>query len=190
MRDCMKRSSAVHPFLIAAILGLSGHSFPDGAPVAEPAAATTLPFHPHFPKTVECKLSKELTITVRYQTVTFDRAGAEAMKPGAAWHLAGAEFEASGDLVVGGRKVAAGRYALNARKAEAGWELVLHTGKRFSTKFGDDAHVLATTIDDKAPLYEHLCIDVQPAGDKQHTTLHLEVRFDRLLARTTIELPE
>ena len=85
--------------------------------------------------------------------------------------------------------MAAGRYALNARRTADGWELVLHTGKRFSTKFGEDAHVLATTVDDKAPLFEHLCIDVQPSGDKKNTTLHLEVRFDQLLARTLIELP-
>ena len=32
-------------------------------------------------------------------------------------------------------------------------------------------------------------IDVQPSGDKKNTTLHLEVRFDKLLARTLIELP-
>jgi Protein of unknown function (DUF2911) len=186
----MNRLPARLPFLLAAALGVLTPSLTLGSPGAAPAVATALPFHPHFPKTVECKVSKDLTITVRYQTVTFDRNGAEAMKPGAAWHLAGAEFETSGDLVVGGRKVAAGRYALNARKAEAGWELVLHTGKRFSTRFGDDAHVLATTLDAKAPLFEHLCIDVQPSGDKKNTTLHLEVRFDQLLARTLIELPQ
>lgn len=178
------------PLLLTATLGLLGHTLPVDAPILGPTAAPVLPFHPHFPKTVECKVSKELTITVRYQTVTFDRAGAETMKPGTAWHLAGAEFETNGDLVVGSRKVAAGRYALNARKTESGWELVLHAGKRFSTKFGDDAHVLATTLDDKAPLFEHLCIDVQPSGDKKNTTLHLEVRFDRMLARTLIELPQ
>ena len=80
--------------------------------------------------------------------------------------------------------------AMNARKLAKGWELVLHPGKRFSTAIGADAHVLATTLVEDAPLFEHLCIDVQPAGDKTHTTLHLEVRFDRLLARTRIEIPQ
>lgn len=184
----MLRIAIVSPFLLLAALGLLGSTPSNAAPsLLRPTSSP--PFHPHFPKTVECKVGKDLTLTVRYQTVTFDRAGAAAMKPGAAWHLAGAEFETSRELVIGGRKVAAGRYALNARRTADSWELVLHTGKRFSTKFGEDAHVLATTVDDKAPLFEHLCIDVQPSGDKKNTTLHLEVRFDQLLARTLIELP-
>ncbi len=185
----MIRIAFVSPLLLTAALGMLRPSAPVVGPGTSAAVAPAPPFHPHFPKTVECKVAKDLTLTLRYQTVTFDRAGAAAMAAGAAWHLAGAEFETDGDLVVGGCKVAKGRYALNARKTTSGWELVLHSGKRFSTKFGDDAHILATTLDPKAPLFEHLCIDVQPSGDKKNTTLYLEVRFDQLLARTLIELP-
>lgn len=186
----MIRIALASPLLLTAAFGLLRPSAPVEALPTSAAAAPAPPFHPHFPKTVECKVAKDLTLTIRYQTVTFDRAGAEAMAAGTAWHLAGAEFETDGDLVVGGRKVANGRYALNARKTATGWELVMHPGKRFSTKFGEEAHILATTLDDKAPLCEHLCIDVQPSGDKKNTTLHLEVRFDHLLARTLIELPK
>jgi len=148
-------------------------------------------FHPHFPKVLECRLAKELTITLRYQTVTFNKEGAEKMKPGQAWHLAGASFESTGDLVIGGEEVKAGKYALSGRKTEdAGWELVLHPGRGFSTQIGDDAHVLATRVDKNAPLFEHLSIDIQPSGDKKNTTLHLDVRFDTLLATALIEIPE
>lgn len=147
--------------------------------------------HPHFPKELTCHISKDLTVVVRYQTVTFDAAGAEKMAVGKAWHLAGAEFESSGDLVIGGRDVKAGKYALSARKADGGkWELVLHEGPRFSTRFGDDAHVLATSFTPGVERFEHLNIDVQPAGDKEHTRLFLDVRFDALKAQALIEVPE
>ena len=160
------------------------------APAVSPTPAAP-PFHPHFPKTLTCQVTKELTVTVGYQTVTFNAEAAEKLEPGKAWHLAGATFETSQGLVIGGRKVAAGKYALSARKTkDAKWELVLHEGRGFSTKIGDDAHVLATEFTADAPKYEHLNIDVQPGGDKEHTRLWLDVRFDDLMARAQIELPE
>ena len=159
------------------------------AAVAEANGA--LPFHPHFPKTLECQVTKDLKVTVRYQTVTFNAEGAKQMEVGKAWHLAGATFETSADLVIGGQKVKAGKLALSARKAKDDkWELVLHEGSGFSTKIPADAHVLATECLRDAPLFEHLNIDVQPAGDKTHTRLHLVVNFDRLRATTSIEVPQ
>ncbi|MEO6596760.1 MAG: DUF2911 domain-containing protein [Planctomycetota bacterium] len=149
------------------------------------------PFHPHFPKTLECTVSKDLKVTVRYQTVTFDAAGAEKMEAGKAWHLAGAVFETTADLVIGGRDVKAGKYALSTRKTkDKTWELTLHEGQGFSTKIPENAHVLATKFTADSTLYEHLNIDVQPAGDKEHTRLQLEVHFDKMLATTLIELPK
>ena len=145
--------------------------------------------HPHFPKTLTCTVSKELEITVRYMTVTYDKAGAEKMAVGKAWHLAGATFETTRDLVVGGQKVAAGKYALSARKAENGWELTLHEGQGFSRP-KDDALVLETKFVGKTVKYEHLNVDIQPGGDKEHTELFLEVRFDEMLAQAKIEIPE
>jgi hypothetical protein len=155
--------------------------------------AAPAPFHPHFPKVLECRVAKDHTLTLRYQTVTFDRKGAEAMVVGKAWHLAGATFATTKKLVVGGREVEAGEWALSARKTEQGrtgqtWELVLHPGNGFGTKIGDDAHVLATTVVEDGPLFEHLSIDVQPGGDKKNTQLFLDVRFDTLHARSLIEL--
>lgn len=156
-------------------------------------ARTTAPFHPHFPKTLTCQVTKECTLTVGYQTVTFDAKGAAAMEPGQAWHLAGATFETTRAVVVGEIEIPPGRYALSARKTEGGgWELVLHRGQRFSTpKPGSDEEVLALagTFQADAPLLEHLSIDIQPAGDKEHTRLFLEVRFDRLLVRSAITVP-
>ena len=150
-----------------------------------------LPFHPHFPKTLECRVSEDLTVTIRYQTVTFDKDGAANMKPGAAWHLAGASFETTGDLVIGGQEVKAGKYALSARKtAGDGWELTLHEGRGFSVPKAADAVVLKTAVDKESLLYEHMNIDVQPAGDKEHTRLQLEVRFDTMWATTLIEVPK
>lgn len=151
--------------------------------------------HPHFPKVLECQLDKDLTIKLRYQTATFNAEGAKAMKPGAAWHLAGATFETTGDLEIGGSEVAAGTYALSARKVEGtddsdSWELVLHEGRGFSRIPAEGATVLETELQHDAPLFEHLSIDVHPTGDKKHTTLHLDVRFDTMLARTTIEVPK
>ncbi len=166
------------------------------SPLAIPLAALSwspapAPFHPHFPKTLSCKVSKDCTLTVAYQTVTFNADGARKMEPGKAWHLAGATFESSRDVVVGGCKVAAGKYALSARKTkDQGFELVLHEGQGFSTKIGLDAHVLAAEFVGDAPKREHLDIDVQPAGDKEHTRLYLEVHFDTLLARAVVEVPQ
>jgi hypothetical protein len=159
--------------------------------VAPASAPESPPFHPHFPKTLTCRVSKELTVTVGYQTVTFNAEAAEKLEPGKAWHLAGATFETSQDLVIGGQKVKAGKYALSTRKTkDRKWELVLHEGRGFSTQIGDDAHVLATEFTADATKYEHLNIDVQPGGDKEHTRLWLDVRFDDLMARAQIELPE
>ena len=161
------------------------------ASMAAPRPAEPAPFHPHFPKQLTCRVTEDLTVAVGYQTVTFNAEAAAKLAPGKAWHLAGATFETSADLVVGGRKVPAGKYALSTRKSDAGgWELVLHEGRGFSTKIGDDARVLDVEFADDAPLQEHLNIDVQPGGDKDHTTLWLEVRFDRLSARARIEIPE
>ena len=92
--------------------------------------------------------------------------------------------------MIGGQEVAAGRYALSARKtAKDDWELTLHEGRGFSRPEGDGVIALATELDRDSLLYEHMNIDVQPAGDKEHTRLLLEVRFDTLWARTLIEVP-
>ena len=158
------------------------------ASLRAPEAGAALP-HPHFPKTLICEVPKGPTITVKHLTVTFDKAGAAKMEPGQAWHLAGATFETDRDLIVGGRPVEAGKYALSARKAAKGWELTLHAGKGFSRP-GDDAVALETEFFEKSLKFEHLSCDIQPGGDKQHTQLFLDVRFDELLARCLIELPE
>ena len=145
--------------------------------------------HPHFPKTLICELPQGLKITVRHLTVTFDAAGAAKMGAGESWHLAGATFETDADLVVGGAAVKAGKYALSARKAATGWTLTLHDGRGFSRP-GDDAIALETDFSVGSVLFEHLSCDVQPGGDKQNTRLFLDVRFDKMLARCLIELPE
>lgn len=160
------------------------------AAVWAPGDRAPAPFrHPHFQKTLTCTLKKGLDLTARYMTVTFDKAGAEKMEPGQAWHLAGAMLELGGELTIGGNKVAAGKYALSARKAEKGWELTLHEGNGFSRP-GADAIVLETEFTPKTLKFEHLNVDVQPGGDKKNTEVFLEVRFDEMLARCLIEIPE
>ncbi len=152
-----------------------------------PPVAAPLP-HPHFPKTLICAIPNGPTITVKHLTVTFDREGAKKMAAGQAWHLAGATFATDKPLVVGGREMEAGTYALSARKAASGWELTLHDGKGFSRP-GEDVQALETEFVAKSPRYEHLSCDIQPGGDKQNTQLFLDVRFDEMLARCLIELP-
>lgn len=147
--------------------------------------------HPHFPKTLNCKLPKGLEITVSHMTVTFNKEGAKKMPVGGAWHLAGATFESTGDLVIGGQDVKAGKYALSARKTKKGWELTLHEGKGFSRpKKGAAAFTLTTECTLDTVLFEHLNCDIQPGGDKENTKLFLDVRFDTMLARVLIEIPE
>ncbi|MAD33307.1 MAG: hypothetical protein CMJ88_06070 [Planctomycetes bacterium] len=155
---------------------------------AVPSGLASLP-HPHFPKTLICEIPQGPKITVRHLTVTFDAAGAAKMDAGEAWHLAGATFETDSDLVVGGKAVQAGMYALSARKASKGWTLTLHDGKGFSRP-GDDAIVLETDFRAGGVLFEHLNCDVQPGGDKRSTRLFLDVRFDKMLARCAIDLPK
>jgi hypothetical protein len=155
------------------------------------SAVAPAPFHPHVQKKLEARIAKDVTVTVTYQTVTFDKAGAEKMAPGQAWHLANAHFETTADLVVGGHEIAAGRYSLKARKAEAQtWELVLDDAARFRSQVSENAKVLETEFVAKSALFEHLNIDVQPTGDKKNTTLQLDVRFDEMLARCAIVIPE
>lgn len=157
-------------------------------PASSATAAARLP-HPHFPKTLVCEIPKGPTITVKHLTVTFDRDGAAKMAPGQSWHLAGATFETDADLAVGGRDVPAGRYALSARKLEDGWQLALHRGKGFSRP-GSDALLLDTEFVADSLMFDHLNCDIQPGGNKQHTQLFLDVRFDEMLARCLIELPK
>lgn len=163
-----------------------------GPAAPAPGSYTPAPLpHPHFVKTLNCKINKSVTITMNHLTVTYDKKGAEKMAVGASWHLGGAAFETTGDLVIGGQKVKAGKYALSARKAAKGWELTLHEGRGFSrAKEGDDVHVLKTDFQDGTLLFEHLSCDIQPGGDKKSTKLYLDVRFDKMLARVLIELPE
>lgn len=157
-------------------------------PEERPARDAALP-HPHFPKTLICAIPKGPTITVKHLTVTFDAEGAAAMKSGEAWHLAGATFETDAALVVGGQSVAAGTYALSARKASEGWALTLHDGPGFSRPPAD-ALALETKFAAGTVRFEHLSCDIQPGGDKKNTRLFLDVRFDAMLARCLIELPE
>lgn len=161
-----------------------------GAP--EPGAYESAPLpHPHFVKTLNCKINKSVSITMNHLTVTYNKKGAEAMAVGKSWHLGGAAFETTGDLVIGGEKVKAGKYALSARKAKKGWELTLHEGRGFSSaKEGTAVHVLKTAWQDGQVLFEHLNCDIQPGGDKKSTQLFLDVRFDKMLARVLIEIPE
>jgi len=173
--------------LIPVSVALVGASTPEPG-VYEPAP---LP-HPHFTKTLNCKLGKGLPeITMNHLTVTYNKKGAEAMAVGKSWHLGGAAFETTGDLVIGGKKVKAGKYALSARKAKKGWDLTLHEGRGFSrAKEGADVHVLKTAWQDGQVLFEHLNCDIQPGGNKKSTQLFLDVRFDKMLARVLIEIPE
>jgi hypothetical protein len=157
-----------------------------------PSDYTSAPLpHPHFPKTLNCKLPKGLEITISHLTVTFNKEGAKKMPVGGAWHLAGATFESTGDLVIGGQDVKAGKYALSARKAKLGWELTLHDGKGFSRPKKDTTvFALQTECTLDTLLFEHLNCDIQPGGDKENTKLFLDVRFDTMLARVLIEIPE
>ena len=157
-----------------------------------PSDYTSAPLpHPHFPKTLNCKLPKGLEITISHLTVTFNKEGAKKMPVGGAWHLAGATFESTGDLVIGGQDVKAGKYALSARKAKLGWELTLHDGKGFSRPKKDTAvFALQTECTLDTLLFEHLNCDIQPGGDKENKKLFLDVRFDTILARVLIEIPE
>lgn len=149
--------------------------------------------HPHFTKTLNCKLSKGLEVTVSHLTVTFDKEGAEKMPVGGMWHLGGATFESTGDLVIGGQEVKAGKYALSARKDRKAWELTLHAGAGFSRP-RKDAPAIVLRSETAVPMgklrSEHLHCDIQPSGDKKDTKLFLEVRFDTLLARVLIEIPK
>ena len=170
----------------AAVVSLLALGFAAVEPPSEAAAAP----HPHFPKTLTCAIPDGPKITIEHLTVTFDKEGAAKMKPGQAWHLAGATFETSADVVVGGRAVAAGKYALSARKAEkGGWVLTLHKGRGFSRPEADVA-ALATEFTSRTLKFEHLSCDIQPGGDKSDTRLFLDVRFDEMLARCLIELPK
>lgn len=147
--------------------------------------------HPHFPKTLTCKLPKGLEITISHLTVTFNKDGAKKLPVGGAWHLAGATFESTGDLVIGGEQVKAGKYALSAKKAKQGWELTLHDGEGFSRPGqATAAIVLKTEFTADTLLFEHLNCDIQPGGDKKNTKLFLDVRFDTMLARVLIEIPK
>jgi hypothetical protein len=72
-----------------------------------------------------------------------------------------------------------------------GWELTLHDGKGFSRPKKDTAvFALQTECTLDTLLFEHLNCDIQPGGDKENTKLFLDVRFDTMLARVLIEIPE
>lgn len=174
-------------FAVPALAPSSGASIdaPEATPESAPAA-----FHPHFQKRLTCRLARGTEITVTYQTVTFDAAGAEKLAVGRAWHLANTHLETTGALTIGGHEIEPGRYALKARKAAADrWELVLDTEGRFSSKVTDAARALETVFTGEAPLEEHLSVDVHPAGDGEEVGVWLEVHFDKLRARAAVALP-
>ncbi|MGE3172694.1 MAG: DUF2911 domain-containing protein [Planctomycetota bacterium] len=180
---------AIASSLFAALAGAAAVLVATAAPTPRPLPLPLPLPHPHFPKRLECRVAEDVTVTVQYQTVTFRKEAAAAMQPGQAWHLAGAAFSTTADLEIGGRAVAAGDYSLKVRKtADDGWELILDTDGRFSRDVTDAALVLATEVR-PGERFEHLCIDLQPTGDKDHTTLHLDVRFDALHATALVRVP-
>ena len=84
-----------------------------------------------------------------------------------------------------------GSYALSAQKEAKGWVLTLHEGQGFSRPSEKAAAtVLKTDFHDGTLVFEHLNCDIQPGGDKKSTQLFLDVRFDKMLARVLIEIPE
>jgi hypothetical protein len=158
--------------------------------LAVPAIALA---HPHFPKRVEMALGfgKDAPrIAVEHLTVTFDAKGAEEMKEGETWHLAGAKFEAPIDLEVGGKKFTKGDYRLLTRKTGNGFELLLDVGgDPFSRDVSEKAVAITTEFMREQPREEHLHVDLHPAGDDDEPALYLEVRFDDMKARARIVVP-
>ena len=150
--------------------------------------------HPHFPKKVEFSLgfgADAPKLSVSHLTVTFDKAAFEAAKEGEVWHFANGHLSVPLDLKIGGKDVKKGEYRLLTRKTKDGnWELVLDPGgEPFQRELSKDAFALETTFTAKQPIQEHLRLDLQPSGDKEHTALHLEAHFDQYVATTKIELP-
>ncbi len=146
--------------------------------------------HPHFSKKVVVELSDDLTITVSHITVPFSAKRAADLPAGGSWHLGNAHIETTAPISVGGVEVAAGKHAIKASKLlEGGWELVLDAPGRFQRQISDAGVPLTTEFEKGTTVYEHLSIDVQPAGDKENTRLWLDVRFDAMLARVPIEIP-
>lgn len=167
------------------VFGLGAAAF-----VAAPPATPFPPLHPHFPKKIEVQLPGDITLAVSHITVTFDRDGEAKLPAGGSWHLGNAHLDVSKAVRIGGRDVPAGRHSLKGRKRDDGaWELLLDEPARFRSKVGDAALVLQTVYQADAPLREHLSIDIQPSGDKQSTSVFLEVHFDTRLARCVVELP-
>lgn len=158
-------------------------------------ATTAIAFaHPHFPKKVEFALGFEADspkLAVSHLTVTFDKAGFAAAKVGDTWHFANGHLSVPLDLKIGGKDVKKGEYRLLARKAaDDEWELVLDPGgEPFRRELSKDAFALDTTFTAKQPVQEHLRLDLQPSGDKEHTSIKLEAHFDQYLATAKIELP-
>jgi hypothetical protein len=157
---------------------------------AAPPGPAAPPRHPHFQKTLQCRLADGAELTLRYQTATFRREEAKELPAGAVWHLAGAALTTTTDLEIGGRAVAAGEWSLKTRKTgDGGWELLLDTDGRFSREVTAGALPLRTELR-QGERFEHLCIDVQPTGDKDDTTVHLDVRFDTMHASALIRIPD
>lgn len=150
--------------------------------------------HPHFKKTVEMALGSAADapkLSLSHLTVTFDKAGFEAAKEGAVWHFANGHLTVPVDLKIGGKDVKKGEYRLLTRKLKDGnWELVLDPGgDAFKRELSKDAFAIDTTFTAKQPVQEHLRLDLQPSGDKEHTSINLEAHFDQYLATAKIELP-
>lgn len=156
------------------------------------AASAAALAHPHFPKRVEMALAMKPDaprLAVEHLTVTFDAEAAGKMQEGDTWHLAGAKLEVPVTLKIGGKTVEDDDYRLLVRKTKDAFELVIDmAGKRFDNALSPEAIALETKFERDQPLAEHLHIDLQPAGDKEHVALFLEVRFDTMKATARIEL--
>jgi hypothetical protein len=145
--------------------------------------------HPHYPRKVEIELPGGQSMSVSHLTVTFDKEGFEKTPAGGTWHLANGQFETTASVKLGGQTLEPGKHSLKARKRDDGtWELVIDAPGRFAKKLTAAARPLKTDFVQKAPLMEHLSIDIHPSGDKEHTRLWLNVHFATYIARTAIEL--
>ena len=158
------------------------------------ALSTLALAHPHFPKKIEMTLGFDADapiVGVTYNTVTFNKEGFEKAKEGDVWHLAGAGFETTDPIKVGGKEIKNGKYRLLTRLTKSGdWELVIDAGGApFDPKLSDRAVAIATKFEKGQPVQEHLRIDLQPSGDKSATAIFLEVHFDQYKATSRIEAP-
>jgi hypothetical protein len=138
--------------------------------------------HPHFRKTVTTKLG-DVEATIAYGTTPANETHAENAEVGAFVTPRGPVLTLSGDLMVGGKTIAAGDYTIGVIKnGDNDWTMALCPGKLGRGETPDTSKLikLDSMYSTSQGTAEHMLLDITPGSGKYEGKAVLTLHFGKM----------